>query len=392
MRVLVAEYAVGVGVGEGSLLREGKAMLTTLKRSFERLGAEVLSPVAEEVGAGAGGTGRGTGRGAGKGGGRGAGREAGRGARGGARGGGRAEEDFEAAVERLAKRSDAGIVIAPDETLCELTKVVEENTVNLGCPSECVKICADKMQTTKILEREGIPVPRLVSESREKEDRVREGESERGREEERERGREGVQSYVKKPRYGCASENVFVLNWEERGEEGGEASLGAGTEDFIVTEFVKGEAVSSSVIAGAVGGGSSVLPLTVNKQFVRQERGREGEVKRLRYEGGVVPYFVGRSAEKQIKSTSEKVATTLNCRGYVGIDFVLGEEDGTAYVVDVNPRPTTSVVGVAEVLLNYEFADLLWRARFGTLPAEEEVKTGGEFILDFSKESFVKGE
>ncbi|MHC1577436.1 MAG: hypothetical protein ACXQT6_01925, partial [Candidatus Methanospirareceae archaeon] len=63
MRVLVAEYAVGVGVGEGSLLREGKAMLTTLKRSFERLGAEVLSPVAEEVGAGAGGTGRGAGRG-----------------------------------------------------------------------------------------------------------------------------------------------------------------------------------------------------------------------------------------------------------------------------------------------------------------------------------------
>ncbi|MHC1577476.1 MAG: ATP-grasp domain-containing protein, partial [Candidatus Methanospirareceae archaeon] len=324
------------------------------------------------------------------------------GARGGARGGGRAEEDFEAAVERLAKRSDAGIVIAPDETLCELTKVVEENTVNLGCPSECVKICADKMQTTKILEREGIPVPRLVSESREEEEREREGERERGREEERKRGREGVrervsegegvQSYVKKPRYGCASENVFVLNWEERGEEGGEASLGAGTEDFIVTEFVKGEAVSSSVIAGAVGGGSSVLPLTVNKQFVRQERGREGEVKRLRYEGGVVPYFVGRSAEKQIKSTSEKVATTLNCRGYVGIDFVLGEEDGTAYVVDVNPRPTTSVVGVAEVLLNYEFADLLWRARFGTLPAEEEVKTGGEFILDFSKESFVKGE
>ena len=153
----MAEYAVGGGREEGaSLLREGKAMLTTLRRSFERLGNEVIYPVAEA--------------------------------------------DFEASVDKLSKKSDAGIVIAPDDRLCELTELVESNTVNLGCPSECVEICADKLRTTKILGDKGIPVPRIVPE-----DGMREGEVQK-------------KVYVKKPRYGCASENVFILNGKENHE------------------------------------------------------------------------------------------------------------------------------------------------------------------------------
>lgn len=303
MRIMVAEYAVGGGEGKsGSLLREGKEMLTTLRRSFERIGNEVVYP--------------------------------------------EAEDDFEAAVDKLSKESDAGIVIAPDDKLCELTELVESNTVNLGCPSECVKICADKMEATKILNDKGIPVPGIVLDSE-----MGEGE------------------YVKKPRYGCASENVFIVNGKGNHEA---AFFYDDNHDYIVTEFIKGEDISSSVVVGV----SSVLPLTINKQFIRVE----GE--RLRYEGGLVPYFVGRDAEREIMSISKKVVTMLRCKGYVGIDFVLGD-DGAAYVVDINPRPTTSIVGIAKVL-NYEVAELILRARFGTLPLEEEVKTEGRFILNVS--------
>ncbi|MBC8521252.1 MAG: ATP-grasp domain-containing protein [Methanomicrobia archaeon] len=303
MRIMVAEYAVGGGEGKsGSLLREGKEMLTTLRRSFERIGNEVVYP--------------------------------------------EAEDDFEAAVDKLSKESDAGIVIAPDDRLCELTELVESNTVNLGCPSECVKICADKMEATKILKDTGIPVPGIVLDSE-----------------------MGKGEYVKKPRYGCASENVFILNGKGNHEA---AFFYDDNQDYIITEFIKGEDISSSVVVGV----SSVLPLTINKQFMRLEGGR------LRYEGGLVPYFVGRDAEREIMNTSKKVVTMLRCKGYVGIDFVLGD-DGTAYVVDINPRPTTSIVGIAKVL-NYEVAELILRARFGTLPLEEEVKTEGRFILKLS--------
>jgi predicted ATP-grasp superfamily ATP-dependent carboligase len=304
---MVAEYAVGGGEGAGeSLLREGKAMLTTLRRGFERLGNDVVYP--------------------------------------------EAEDDFESAVDTLSKGSDAGIVIAPDDRLCELTEVVESNTLNLGCPSECVKICADKMQATKILQDEGVPVPRLVPDNE-----VRTEGAEKG-------------VYVKKPRYGCASEDIFILNG--KGTPEGVAFCGD-NHDYIVTEFIKGEDISSSVVVGR----SSVLPLTINRQFIRVERGR------LLYEGGSVPHCVGRDAEKEIMSISKKVVTLLRCKGYVGIDFVLGD-DGTAYVVDINPRPTTSIMGIAEVL-NYEVAELIVRARFGTLPREEEVRTVGRFVFKF---------
>lgn len=305
MRILVAEYAVGGGEGKSvSLLREGKAMLSTLKEGFERMGHEVVYP--------------------------------------------EAETDFEAAVDKLSKESDAGIVIAPDDKLCTLTELIESNTVNLGSPSDSIKICADKMLTSKILRGEGIPVPKIVSV------------------EEVERNEE--QRYVSKPRYGCASEDIFILNAEKYQKV---LSL-YNNADHIITEFITGDDISSSIIAER----SSVLPLTINKQFIRTE----GE--RLRYEGGFVPYFIGREAESEIMRISKRVVTILHCRGYVGIDFVLGE-DGMAYVVDVNPRPTTSIVGIAKVL-NYEVPDLILRAKFGTLPMAGDVKTEGRFVFNLS--------
>ena len=271
MKIMVAEYAVGGGADKSdSLLREGKAMLATLKGSFERTGNEVISP--------------------------------------------EAEDDFEAAVDTLSKESDAGIVIAPDGELCQL------------------------------LGEKGIPVPRIVP-----------------KEEREEEGAKGV--YVRKPRYGCASEDVFIVNGRETYEDDN-------NQEYIVTEFIKGEDISSSLVVGT----SSVLPLTINKQLIRVDGGR------LHYEGGEVPFFMGEEAEKEVIRISKKVAAALHCKGYVGIDFVFGE-DGKAYVVDVNPRPTTSVVGIAKVL-KYEIADLILRAKFGTLP--REVKTEGHFIFKLS--------
>ena len=294
MKIMVAEYAVGSG--ESGLLQEGKAMLTTLKGGFERLGYEVVYP--------------------------------------------EAEDDFAAAVERLSRISDAGLVIAPDDKLYELTKLVESNTVNLGCPPESVKICADKLQTMNILSAEGLPVPGIVSV-----------------EEARAGGR-----YVKKPIYGCASENVFLLDG---------ADMDA-TPGYIITEFIKGEDISSSVIIGE----SAVLPLTINKQCIMEE----GE--RLRYAGGLVPYSLEQEAESEIMRMTEKVVTLLHCKGYVGVDFVLGD-DGRVYVVEVNPRPTTSIVGIERVL-NYGVADLIVRAHCGTLPQQNEVKTDGSFFFELS--------
>ena len=294
----MAEYSVGSRGEEGmSLQREGRAMLTTLKQSFERLGNEVISPMRER--------------------------------------------DFESAVDKLSKDCDAGIVIAPDELLLPLTEIVESNTVNLGCPCECVRICTDKLRTTEILSEAGIPVPGIVADAWIP-------------------GRK----YVIKPRYGCASEDVFIIEGTKRYNPG---------DGFITVEYIKGENISSSVVAGSSGAGA--LPLTVNKQFIRMEH-----TGRLRYTGGLVPYHV--DAEREILDMSKQIVAALGCSGYIGIDFVVRSEgERGAYVVDVNPRPTTSIVGIARVL-NYELGDLLLSAKFGSLPGEEDVKTEGCFIFN----------
>jgi predicted ATP-grasp superfamily ATP-dependent carboligase len=306
MKILVAEYAVGGGANGASLLWEGQAMLSTLTGGFEALGHEVLAPVAAP--------------------------------------------DFEAAVDRLSKESDAGIVIAPDERLSGLTKVLESNTVNLGCPSDAVARCADKLRTTKLLSAGDILVPRILASP-----------------ELSELNGDTTQQYVRKPRYGCASEDIFVV------ARNGLAELPSSPDRAdIITEFIQGDDLSSSLIVG----NTAVLPLTINKQYVRKDGVR------LRYEGGCVPYAIDREAAAEVMRISERAATLLGCKGYLGIDFVL-DRAGRPYVVDVNPRPTTSIVGIARVL-NFNVADLILRARFGTLPSAAELHTTGRFVFSLS--------
>ncbi|MGC9443556.1 MAG: ATP-grasp domain-containing protein [Candidatus Methanospirareceae archaeon] len=307
MRILVAEYAVGGGAGkDSSLLQEGRAMLATLRRSFERLGHEVVFPAFEQ--------------------------------------------DFMAAVERLAAHCDAGIVIAPDVELARLTRVLESNTVNLGCPSDFVAICADKLRTTELLRAAGIVVPKMLTAH------------------DVERFDTRSRAYISKPRFGCASENVIVLNEEQRDELCSQYD----DPDCFISEFIQGDDLSCSLIASR----SSILPLTINKQYIRLEHGR------LKYCGGYVPYVLDELIAQTIQQISVSVVTRLGGTGYVGIDFVV-DEGGAAYVVDVNPRPTTSIIGIARVL-NYEVADLLIRAKFGTLPTAAELKTEGTFEFKLS--------
>ncbi|MCZ7405186.1 MAG: ATP-grasp domain-containing protein, partial [Candidatus Methanoperedens sp.] len=93
----------------------------------------------------------------------------------------------------------------------------------------------------------------------------------------------------------------------------------------------------------------------------------------ISYKGGTVPYYCGRNDE--IIEVAKKTTRILGCRGYAGVDIVLGDEP---YVVDVNPRPTTSIIAIARVL-DIEIADLILKSSFGELP--KEVSVDGSFTF-----------
>lgn len=232
-------------------------------------------------------------------------------------------EEFEEVL--ASAKVDAGLLIAPDDMQPRFLEILEKNTVNLGCSPEVARLCADKLECTRKLKESGVSVVDIV--------------------EKPEPCEKGCFRYVVKPRTGCGSEGVRITSFVKAGP--GE----------IITRYYEGLHLSASFIVGREG----FLPLTINRQLIKFE----GDS--MSYEGGQVPYRTPRAPE--IWVAAEKAAEVLGLRGYVGIDFVLGE---LPRVVDVNARPTTSIIGIAKVMRE-EIGELMLKARFGGMPAEVHV-------------------
>jgi tyramine---L-glutamate ligase len=276
MKVLLAEYTTA---HDPMLAHEGRGMLEVLRESFGRCGYEVVLP---EKG------------------------------------------DFAAEIERLAPECDMGLVIAPDNLLSKFTMILEQHTHNLGCGFMTVALCANKVQTQKILMQHGIPVP----------------------------GEPGPGKRVLKPVKGCGAQGVRL------------SENGPGKDEFA-ERFIEGENFSVSIIPNRVIGdaclffkGNPPLVLAVNRQQI--ETDADGI---FHYLGGETPVHPPR--EDEIISTAKKVVEVLGCQGYCGVDVVVADK---VYVVDVNPRITTSLVGIA-ACMKEEIADLLVAASKGDGPA-----------------------
>ncbi|WMW24445.1 ATP-grasp domain-containing protein [Methanolobus sediminis] len=303
MKILLAEYAMGIGLS-GTLLLEGRAMLSTLADSFTRLGHEVTYLTAQSK----------------------------------LKCGNAVisdENTFEDMLEKVSKESDAGLVIGPDELLGNLTGIIERNTVNLGCSSGSVRLCADKLTCTNTLESNSIAVPKIMD-----------------------MGSKG--KYVIKPRFGCASEGVRLKPAENMDEQ---------ADEYIATEYVEGEHLSVSLICG-----QKSLPLSLNRQLIdiKEENGETI----FDYKGNQVPYRA--DFENEVFITAKKTVETLGCNGYVGIDIVYGNKP---YVIDVNPRPTTAIFGLVRTL-GCEIGELLLMNMFGELPESVELTGECSFTKD----------
>ncbi|HKL98258.1 MAG TPA: ATP-grasp domain-containing protein, partial [Methanocorpusculum sp.] len=117
--------------------------------------------------------------------------------------------------------------------------------------------------------------------------------------------------------------------------------------------------VGSRIVGEACGLYSGLPPvfLTINRQFCSV-----GVNGKFAYKGGETPVHPSREAE--MIEVAKKAIETLGCQGYVGLDMVVGEK---IWVVDVNPRPTMSLLGIVHVI-EEEIADVLMKATVGLPP------------------------
>ena len=242
------------------------------------------------------------------------------------------QAEFEVILESV--KVDACLLIAPDGLQPRFLKILEDNTVNLGCSPDAARIAPTSCSAPSARAR-GVPVAEIVD------------------------------------RPGAVRERLPSL----RGQAAHRLRLGGGAHhsfvkagpDEIVTRYYEGLHLSASFIVGREG----FLPLTINRQLI------DFEGDGMSYQGSQVPYNTPRADE--IWAAAKKAAAALGLRGYAGIDFVLGE---LPRAVDVNARPTTSIIGIAKVMKE-EIGELILQAKFGGMP--EKVHVAGEY-------TFRKGE
>jgi hypothetical protein len=250
--------------------------------------------------------------------------------------------EFGEEIERIAPSCDMGLVIAPDHLLARYTQILEQHTHNLGCGFMTVALCTNKVQTEKILRSHNVTVPAAETSGKR----------------------------VIKPVKGCGAQGVRISD----------GLTGPGE---FSQQYIEGEHFSVSIVASRVVGdaclyfsGKHPLVLAVNRQYI--ETGSDG---RIHYRGGETPVHPAREAE--ITWIARNVVEVLGCQGYCGIDIVVSD---MVYVVDVNPRITTSLVGIA-ACMKEEIADILVMASKGGGP--DQVHLTG--TVRFNTQGMVTG-
>jgi predicted ATP-grasp superfamily ATP-dependent carboligase len=166
--------------------------------------------------------------------------------------------------------------------------------------------------------------------------------------------------WVCKPRDGAGSQATFVIHNEEELRHSIDQARAEGWQgELIVQPFVPGRAASVACLLGPAQ--RVILPAC------KQRLSGEG---RLRYLGGSLPLEAGLN-DRARHLAAEVVRAIPGVFGFTGIDLVLGDaEDGSQdAVIEINPRLTTSYVGLRR-LARFNLAEaMLALAQGGPLPA-----------------------
>jgi predicted ATP-grasp superfamily ATP-dependent carboligase len=227
------------------------------------------------------------------------------------------------AFDRAASEADWTLVVAPefDNILLNTVRRMElAGGKSLNASREFIALAADKHRTVERLERAGVPAPT---------GRVLEADAEK-------LPTDFVYPGVLKPRLGAGSQHTLLVHgaldeppphpWEMRLEQ-----------------FCPGRAASVAVLCGE----RQLVALPACWQHLSADG-------RFTYRGGAVIEELA-LAERAESLAVKALAAMPPSRGYVGVDLALGEaDDGSGdVVIEINPRVTTSYVGLRRAVEQY---------------------------------------
>jgi tyramine---L-glutamate ligase len=226
------------------------------------------------------------------------------------------------AFDRLCRGSDAVLVIAPeiDGALEEWTRrAAGSGSRLLGAEIEAVRLAGDKLALSERLLEAGVPVIPLEPV-----------------ELDRELPPSLALPAVLKPRLGAGSSFTYLL----KDRAGAETTLDrarreGAPREMVAGPFARGRPASVSLLAGP----RALVPLLAGEQVLSADG-------RFHYLGGRMP-LPGPLAARAVRLAERAAAAVPGLLGFSGVDLVLGEAPGEPdVVVEVNPRLTTSYVGL----------------------------------------------
>lgn len=234
--------------------------------------------------------------------------------------------DEEAAFRSQASHADFTLVIAPEfdrilETRCRW--VEESGGRLLGPTSTAVQLAADKLALFHHFRDRRVPTPTTWETG------------------------SPTRHYpvIRKPRYGAGSQDVFFINNADQQYQRTERQS-KGESSVLVQEFIVGQAAS---VAWLIGPGQ--------RRALAPCLQRLSEDGRFHYLGGSTP-IAPDLAKRAIAITEQAVSNVEGLRGYVGVDLVLGTRPEDDRVIEINPRLTTSYIGLRQ-LAKFNLAEMM---------------------------------
>ena len=264
-----------------------------------------------------------------------------------------AERPLINSIERLSKKLDAILIIAPEFSgiSYNLRKLAEE----LGIPlldssSNATKITSNKVQTEDILKKRGVPIPEtIICEFSEDLEAIKEKVAEVG------------YPLIFKPIDGVGCGGLSLVTQEKQIPEAIlEIKQNSTLNRFIVQKYIEGTPASINCISN----GKFALSITFNAQFVTFNSSIGGQSE---YEGGFTP-FHHELEEKAKKAVIHFPKYFPGLLGYFGVDLIFTENE--VVFIEINPRITTSYIG-ARAAIPENIMNIAIKAVFeGQLPKE----------------------
>jgi predicted ATP-grasp superfamily ATP-dependent carboligase len=229
-----------------------------------------------------------------------------------------AEGEHAACVQGLARDADFTVLIAPETrgVLASLTRDLEHaGARTLGSTPNAVELAGDKARLATRLREIGVDTPatRIIVPGF---------------------GLPPDARYpaVLKPLDGAGSVDTFYLP-----DAHSLPAAARAMPEALLQPFVAGSPMSASFLV-APSGRAWLIGVGTQRMALRDGR--------ITYRGGTLP----RSCPGAVRQIRPALNAVVGMRGFVGVDFIWDAARRHATVLEINPRPTTSYVGLCRLL------------------------------------------